>query len=51
MTRIHANTVVVKPTNNIYTALLGVGVVLELIAIVIVFVQYSSQFGKPLFGQ
>ena len=51
MTRIQSNTVVVKPTNNIYTALLGVGVVLELIAIVIVFVQYNSQFGKLLISQ
>ncbi len=50
MTRM-ANTVLVKPTNNVYTALLGVGVILELIAIIIVFVQYSSQFGKPLFAQ
>jgi hypothetical protein len=51
MSRAQGNTIVVKPSNNVYTALLAVGVILELIAVIVVFVQYGTQFGKPLFGQ
>ncbi len=51
MTRMQPNTIVVKPSNNVFTALLGVGVVLQLIAVIVLFVQYNAHFGKQLFGQ
>jgi len=46
-----SNAIVVRPTNNIYTGLLAVAVLLQIIAIVSVILQYSSLFGKPLFNQ
>jgi hypothetical protein len=51
MSRAQGNVIVVKPTNNVYTVLLAVAVVMELLAVVVVFVQYGAQFGKPLFAQ
>jgi hypothetical protein len=45
------NAIVVQPTNNIYTGLLAVAVLLQVIAIISVVIQYQSYFGKSLFGQ
>jgi hypothetical protein len=51
MSRVQDNTIYVKPSNNIYTALLAVGVVLQVVAILCVLLQYNSLFGKQIFGQ
>jgi len=51
MSRVPDNTIFVKPSNNVYTALLAIGVVLEAVAIICVVLQYNSLFGKQLFGQ
>ena len=51
MSRVPDNTIFVKPSNNVYTALLAVGVVLQLVAIICVILQYNNMFGKQIFGQ
>jgi hypothetical protein len=51
MSRVPDNTIYVKASNNVYTALLAVGVVLEAVAIICAVMQYNSLFGKQLFGQ
>jgi hypothetical protein len=42
--------VVVKPGNNIYTALAGVALVASLIAIIVLVVRHSTVFGASLFS-
>ncbi|HEX4794390.1 MAG TPA: hypothetical protein VH370_11390 [Humisphaera sp.] len=51
MSRGASETIVIRPTNNIYTALLAVAVVLEVVAFLSVMFQFNSVFGKQLFGQ
>jgi hypothetical protein len=46
-----SNAIVIRPTNNVYTALLAVAVLLELIAFLSVMLQYNSLFAKSLFQQ
>ena len=45
------DTVNVKPTNNVYTALSGVGVIATLIALILIIVKWSQLNGgyEPLF--
>jgi len=46
MTRSGASDVVsLKPTNNIYTALLGVAVLAQVIALVVLFLRAKALFG------
>ena len=51
MSRGVSETIVIRPTNNIYTALLAVAVVLDVVALLAVMFQYNNVFGKQLFGQ
>ena len=51
MSRSPGDAIIVKPTNNVYTGLLAVGVAIEIIALILVIVQFNSLFGKTLFSQ
>jgi hypothetical protein len=42
--------IVVRPTNNVYTALAGACVVLLIIGIVVLYMTHESIFGKNLFS-
>jgi hypothetical protein len=42
------DTVVVKPTNNVYTAMLGAALLAQIIALVIVFMRAQAIFDQPL---
>jgi hypothetical protein len=43
------DTVVVKPTNNIYTALVGAALVAQIVGLVIIFLRAQTLFEKGLF--
>ena len=50
MTRARTDAMIVRPTNNIYTALSGVACVALLIALVLMFIKYREVTGgQPLF--
>ena len=40
------DTVVVRPTNNIYTALAGLAVLAQLLGLVVLFMRMQSEFGS-----
>jgi hypothetical protein len=40
---------IIKPTNNIYTALTGVALLAQLIGLIILFVRAKTLFGTGLF--
>jgi hypothetical protein len=40
----------VRPTNNIYTVLVAAAVILEIIALVVLFMRHQEAFGSSLFG-
>jgi len=42
------DTVVVKPSNNVYTAMLAVALLAQIIALVVVFMRAQTLFDKPL---
>jgi hypothetical protein len=42
--------IVVRPTNNVYTALVVVCVVVELVGIIALFLRHDTVFGKGLFS-
>ena len=42
--------IVVRPTNNIYTALVVVCVVVEIVGLIALFLKHSELFGKSLLG-
>ncbi|MDB5171782.1 MAG: hypothetical protein JWO87_2092 [Phycisphaerales bacterium] len=42
--------IIVKPTNNVYTVLVVVGIIAQIIALVSLWLQHSALFGKPLFS-
>lgn len=42
--------VTVKPTNNVYTVLVIIGFLAELLAAVVLFTQAQTIFGTSLFG-
>ena len=43
--------VVVKPTNNVYTVLVGVAILVQLIGFLVMFVRAGEIFEKGLFAQ
>jgi hypothetical protein len=40
----------VRPSNNVYTALVAIAVVVEIIGFVALFMRHSQLFGKGLFS-
>jgi hypothetical protein len=44
------DTVVRKPSNNVYTAMAAIAVMAQIIALIIVFMRFSKLFDKALFG-
>jgi hypothetical protein len=42
--------VVVKPTNNIYTVMVIVATLVQLLALLVVCAQYKAAFGAMVFG-
>ena len=44
--------IVVRPTNNVYTALVGICIVVEIIGLIALFLKYREVFGDKynLFG-
>ena len=53
MSRLSAGSgpIVVKPTNNIYTVLVVVGIVFEIVGLVYIWMQAMALHGKILFSQ
>jgi hypothetical protein len=49
MSRLSGDQIIVKPTNNIYTVLVVVGIIAQIIALVSLWLQHTALFGKPLF--
>jgi len=47
---ITGDTITVKPTNNIYTALAGVALVIVILGLVVVYLRASTLFDGGLFG-
>lgn len=50
MTRGVAEVDYVRPSNNVYTVLVAASVVLEIVAVVVLFMRHQEVFGKSLFG-
>jgi hypothetical protein len=50
MSRSPGDQIIVKPTNNVYTVLVVVGIIAQIIALVSLWMQHSAVFHKPLFG-
>jgi hypothetical protein len=42
--------IVVKATNNVYTVLVVVGIVVEIVGLVYIWMQAMALHGKPLFS-
>jgi hypothetical protein len=42
--------IVVKATNNVYTVLVAVAVVVEIVGLIYVWMQAAALHGKPLFS-
>ena len=42
--------IIVRPTNNVYTALVVVCVIVQIIGIVVLYMRHQSLFNKGLFG-
>ena len=42
--------ILVKPVNNIYTALAVVAVVAEIVGLVVLILKFQAFFGKSIFG-
>jgi hypothetical protein len=42
--------IVVKATNNVYTVLVVVGIVVEIVGLIYVWMQAGTLYGKPLFS-
>lgn len=51
MSRTGGDAIIIRPSNNVYTALLAIAVVLQVVAFICVFIQYNALFGKKLFGE
>jgi hypothetical protein len=47
---ITGDTITVKPTNNIYTALAGVALVIVILGLVVVYLRANTLFDGGLFG-
>jgi hypothetical protein len=43
--------ILVKPTNNVYTVLVAVGIIAEIIAMVVLWMVHQNLFGVGLFSQ
>jgi len=43
--------ILVKPTNNVYTVLAAVGIVVEIVAIILLWMVHQNLFGTSLFSQ
>ena len=49
MSRLNApETIAVRPTNNVYTALVVICVVVEIIGLIALYLRHSTVFGKSL---
>jgi hypothetical protein len=46
MTRMAGDAIVVKPTNNVYTVLVIVAFLLELVAFIVMFTRAGAVFGQ-----
>lgn len=44
------DTIVVKPTNNVYTALAAAAAVAQIVALIFLFMRANAVFGKSLLG-
>ena len=42
--------IVVRPTNNVYTALVVICVVVEIVGIIVLYVKHQELFNSPLFS-
>ena len=42
--------IVVRPTNNVYTALVVICVVVEIVGLIVLYVKHQDLFNSPLFS-
>lgn len=50
MTRTQGDQIIVKPTNNVYTVLVAVGIIAEIVAFICLWMVHSDLFKNPLFS-
>ena len=50
MTRMGSDAIVVRPTNNVYTALAGASVVLLIVGLLILIMRHETVFGVGFFS-